>query len=96
MRDKCFHLPHDHGKHEPGNSLRSFLCVFQETTADQQGIDCTIFAISGLDYPQVFYKLNFILNMPEMSHKHIALLRKASQIVFVFFLIEYTLTYTFA
>ena len=71
------------------------LCVFRVTTADQQGINCTIVAISGLDYPQVFYKLKFILNMPEMSHKHIALLRKASQIVFVFSLLDYTLTYTF-
>lgn len=60
-------------------------CVLQETTADQGQIDCTIFAISGLYYPQVFYKLNFILNTPEMSHKPITLLRKASQIVFVFF-----------
>lgn len=67
MRPKCFPLPHDHGKREPGNSLRSLLCVFQEITAVQQGIDCTICAIPGLDYPQVFYKLNFILNTRDES-----------------------------
>lgn len=84
-RHKCFPCPHDHGKHEPANSLRSILSVFQETTSNQLGTGYTIFAIPGSDELQVFYKLNFISNILKRSHKQIALLRKAIQTVFVFF-----------
>lgn len=50
-----------------------------------QIVSYKIFAIPGLDHLQVVYKLCFMGDLLERSHKHTALLRKASSSCIPFF-----------